>query len=1489
MPLRAKLTQNILFVLATCIMLPIALHAQKSLSIIAQPTNGCAPLIVKFKPSPMTADTYYWSFGNGNVSSQDTASATYISGGSYTVNLTATTNGIPQTASITVEVFPLPNPNFGAVSGTTSGCAGNFTTEFIDYSTSSGAPIVHWQWDFGDGWGDNNTTGTNPSHPNGSAGDFTVTLVVTDANGCKNDKTIPNFIHASPLPTVSFYADTLKFCTVPANVQFTNGSQGTGMLSYEWDFGDGSPISTATNPAHTYTGFQNYTVTLNVTDQNGCTGNPSTKTVEISEVTAVFNMPDTVCRGDTFHITNYSIGTSQQTWSFGNGSSSLFSPQWFYDVGGHYNITLNASLYGDCPDTYARSIFVESVFADMGPEPWHVCSLHTAVHLIDSTITNNSNGVESWLWTVSPADPSLYYPPALWADTFLVQNPVDTILSTPILDAFLHEIYDVFLEVTTPFGCKDSAYDSIVVYLPTADFMPGPIGGCVPKTISFFNNCSYGSPYDTILSYYWDLGNGTTFSGYEPPPELYNYVGVFNAEITIVTDYGCTVTDFFPIQIGQETFPNFLLLSDDTICASDSAVILNLSQPPLVITSYEVFFNYGSFHYFDGDTLYVNPLDTGWFDFQFNSVHNLCYSDTFTEHLFYVEGPIGFGQALFECPDLFKYTPDSDIVLGFVDYTSFYWDFGDGTFDSTNLNIDLTYGMNVDTFAYIHLFNSNTGCSFTDRMVIIDDVAIAEFTMDSSTTCLGAPITFDPGLSQNMNPFGYAGVAGYYFQWNFDDGAIFNTPFYNTPDLATFGPVTYLFDEPGEYFVQLVIKDFHECDDTIRHRVKIFQPIPVPQVTPPSGCTPVACTFVDLTPADTTLVSWLWSFGQGDSSMLQNPTNIINYVSDSSYQASLTVTDTLGCTGTTEFEVVASTPIPAFSAIAKIVCIGDTVYFNNESVYFSSNPQFTWRFGNGITSNETSPSYLYPQGGLYHVELVLDDAGCKDSLLTHNFILVEDPACEIDSLYYDDQCAPVVVEKMVASSMEFYFTPVWYFGDGMISTAPTPIHTYTETGVYPISLTINTGACPQFHTDTTWLTVYNASADLEVSDDEICLGEEILLSVKNQVDVEGFFVDFGDGTPFGTENQNLHQYNIASEANSLEAILYYWNGECPWTDSHILDIYDVRANFLRGPDDEDYEDCYSITVDLIDQSLGANSWYWDFGDGIVSHNRNETHTFNSPGTYEVLHMVQNSQYDCEVEVVKTIWVYPAPTIITDTYYEICPGDSVQLDAAGGITYQWSPGTFLSETNIPNPMSKPGYTIDYTLHVTDEKTCENEEEVRIFVQANPFYTLGDTTIIVGDILTVNGDPLWNVEYVWSPNYNLQNPNDYNPGFQPLVDTTYVVTMTASADGRICFVNTDTLDITVDWKFNVDVPDLFTPNGDGNNDVVFAKGWGIRKILEFRIFNRWGEMVFYTDDITQGWDGMYKGMPQPIDTYVYMVKVDFYDDSINVIKGTLNLMR
>ena len=165
---------------------------------------------------------------------------------------------------------------------------------------------------------------------------------------------------------------------------------------------------------------------------------------------------------------------------------------------------------------------------------------------------------------------------------------------------------------------------------------------------------------------------------------------------------------------------------------------------------------------------------------------------------------------------------------------------------------------------------------------------------------------------------------------------------------------------------------------------------------------------------------------------------------------------------------------------------------------------------------------------------------------------------------------------------------------------------------------------------------------------------------------------------------------------------------------------------------------------------------------------------------------------------------------------------------------------------------------------------------------------DTTVVVGQVVPLNNNSGSNFTYTWNPVTDLSCTNCPYPVSNSTVNITYSVTI---ADNMGCFRTVNTHTIIVELKGTVDVPTAFTPNGDGINDVIYVDGWGIRKLNYFRIFNRWGQLLFESNDIKIGWDGMFNGVPQNMETYVYQVSADAYVDAQKPFlkTGTFKLIR
>jgi len=238
---------------------------------------------------------------------------------------------------------------------------------------------------------------------------------------------------------------------------------------------------------------------------------------------------------------------------------------------------------------------------------------------------------------------------------------------------------------------------------------------------------------------------------------------------------------------------------------------------------------------------------------------------------------------------------------------------------------------------------------------------------------------------------------------------------------------------------------------------------------------------------------------------------------------------------------------------------------------------------------------------------------------------------------------------------------------------------------------------------------------------------------------------------------------------------------------------------------------------------------------------------------------------------------------------VCAGQKVTFHAKGGYSYQWyqngyKKATTLSCTTCANPISSTLDTTTYQVVVTDSVACSDTLNVKIDIKPIPVVKIinNDTTIDYGSSVQLYAQGA-NV-FTWSPTATLSNPNIVNPIASPTEPVTYTVTGIA-ADG--CS-SQDTVHVNINYRGKLFVPSAFTPNGDGKNDRFNVSNLTFEKILEFRIYNRWGQQVFEGND-NMGWDGKWKGVPQDLGAYEYLIRVGFPDGFVETFKGTLTLIR
>lgn len=270
----------------------------------------------------------------------------------------------------------------------------------------------------------------------------------------------------------------------------------------------------------------------------------------------------------------------------------------------------------------------------------------------------------------------------------------------------------------------------------------------------------------------------------------------------------------------------------------------------------------------------------------------------------------------------------------------------------------------------------------------------------------------------------------------------------------------------------------------------------------------------------------------------------------------------------------------------------------------------------------------------------------------------------------------------------------------------------------------------------------------------------------------------------------------------------------------------------------------------------------------------------------VIYTVNENNGGCIVVDSFPIFVLPSPQVIASGDTSLCGSAPIQLNASGAVSYTWSPSTYLSLTNISNPVANPVTTISYTVTGVDTNGCSSSDMVNILFPAPSEVDFRDTTIFCNEsVILFTGTSLIGTTFHWQPSYGLSDTNSVYPVASPLTNTTYTLVV-QQADGCESHY---TFPVNVSAA-NIFLPNAFTPNNDDINDlfsIIYSCGFELKY---FRIYNRWGQLVFETSDVDEGWDGTIDDRLCSMGVYAWVVVGrNTYSNSGIFLKGNVTLIR
>lgn len=416
-----------------------------------------------------------------------------------------------------------------------------------------------------------------------------------------------------------------------------------------------------------------------------------------------------------------------------------------------------------------------------------------------------------------------------------------------------------------------------------------------------------------------------------------------------------------------------------------------------------------------------------------------------------------------------------------------------------------------------------------------------------------------------------------------------------------------------------------------------------------------------------------------------------------------------------------------------------------------------------------------------------------------------------------------------------------------------------------------------------------ATADFTVDNFKGCA--PLTVHFKNQSSSGNIIWDFGNGDTTSLKKEVIKTFT--TPGTYLIKLLVNDPASCNIWDTayQYITVYEsIAADF-----DFDSDPC-SNEIKFKDLSVKTPvSWEWDFGDGIKSTTKDPVHVYQQLNTtYPVKLIVKNANGCTDTAVVDVDFV-GAHTMI-NTNKTVCKGAGVQLSASGGFSYAWSPVAGLNDPNIPNPIASPDTTTTYKVKIKVRNalgdTCISELTTKVTVIDPALIHLSATAD--KDTL-LNGESTWlhaltdtTLKIYWSPTTGVKDPKAFNTLVTPSTTTTYTVTINDSlgcSKSAVVTIYVKPNDCDDDDVF---VPNTFTPNGDGQNDVLYARSNHLTTAY-FAVYNRWGELVFETTDLDKGWDGVYKGMKADPAVFAWYVKGKCFNGKEFFKKGNVTLIR
>lgn len=1380
--------------------------------------SGCVPLSVTLSDSIISQfdiTSWEWSIGEPALftSNSENPTFTFQDTGRYDVQLIVENiNGCQDTIVIEdyIKVGMVPEVNFEAIP--VESCISD-EIQFIDLSSNY---VNDWVWYYDTIFLSNNQ---NPLENIDQPGVYDISLLVSH-NGCYKSLLLEDYLTIfEPLSRFGVEYN----CEDPYTVTVNNSSVGADSLSWTLRLSETDSLifSDSIFGQFTFPDRGNYTLThYSKNFESGCE-HIYTDTIKIVDPIASYTLDTlTGCAPLEINIGDYSQDAFAYEYLTDDGTiDSIFTsePTIVFTEGGVINgpLLIITDIH-ECKDSFQLmdSVIVNRLDASIN-FPEVICVPDVAE--LEDTSTDALGNVISWSWSIgggefesSSQDTSIY---------------IDSV-----------GMYDLLFKVIDDWGCEDSLTipNAINAVEIIPDFVSDTLG-CTRAPIAFEAKGDNGF----VSSYSWDFGDGQ-FSDLTNPNHIYEAEGTYTVCLTMGDSRGCGKT------ICKE---NIITIIDPNANFDGDPIFATC--PPLLTTMNNLSTDAISYIWDFGDNsgisknespshVYTSP---GAYDVMLiaQSTSN-CFDTLLLEDYVRVEGPTGdFTLDITpSCiPISVELLAQSD---GFYSYT---WDYGNGVLDSVAglVDLDSTSFVYTETGSFTPklIITDSIGCSrsFAGDPIIVNDVNL-DFTKDFDPQC-------GPPLDVSLYNLSNGTTSDIDFSW-FLDGPE------NLSSLDSSPVFTIL--QSGVYSVNLVA-EYDLCKDTLS-KVEFLEIADIPNVSfevlSDQFCENISVEFLNTSSVGYgELIEWHWDFGDGQISNLENPSH--QYSSQESQTITLTGITDKGCEAQSSISFDVLPSMIGNAGEDQLICIGDQVQLNSSINQLLEGGTFYWEGESSLSCLDCFNPIVNPQTTSSYVFVSIHPNGCE-SRDTMEVEVIPTPGPELslssDSIICLGSESIINVDNYSSSYNYIWNSNIQgqdcYIDCEQVTISPDSVTTYYVT-------VFNEFGC--FKSDSVTIDVESSFVEFIPPSKAICEGESTIIEVA------------AGNNPMWFSDPDIScntctEIEVAPTSNKKYYLVVESDLGCKYLDSvYVLVIPD---NSVYAGSDQ--EICSGEFVEL--SAVGIGQPVWSPTNIMLDSLEFITKAQPEASGYITLTMTND---ECTQTDSLFVEVYDQAEIVA-MGDSICAGEPGILLASGRAdSYSWEYGESFSDSEQFETTAEETQVIQV---IGTYRSCiPDTAEAVLYVYPNVDYLLEETnyTIHLNDEIWIQPsyDSTRNYQFEWSPSLGLDCTDCPDPMIQGIMENMEyalsVIDLNSGCKGEyqinVRFQN----DCTQNVFF---LPNIFTPSSNNANSIFKLSTKNPEEFISMTIYDRWGNQLFYSSDIDQGWNGMTAN--QDVESGVYVYKID-----------------